>query len=93
MCDVTLVHFGSQHPRLVRHLIVVISLEGAAGREKEENARNQLLLSKGEQTLSSVGSAFSFFFFYTEICGDEGQKESAVKCSIQGQEMNSSSHY
>lgn len=36
---------------------------------------------------------FLLFFFYTEICGDEGQKESAVKCSIQGQEMNSSSHY
>lgn len=61
MCDVTLVHFGSQHPRLVRHLIVVIGLEGAAGREEEENACNQLLLSEGEQATSSVGSACSFF--------------------------------
>lgn len=34
--DVTLVHFGSQHPRLVGHLIVIVRLEGAAGRRERE---------------------------------------------------------
>lgn len=66
MCDVTLVHFGSQHPRLVRHLIVVIGLEGAAGREEEENACNQLLLSEGEQATSSC-SFFSLTEEYVEM--------------------------
>lgn len=41
-----------------------------------------------------AGNVFSgiclfFFFFNRGICGDEGQKESVVKYSIQGQETNS----
>lgn len=34
--DVTLVHFRSQHPRLVRHLVVIVRLEGAAGRAERK---------------------------------------------------------
>lgn len=30
MCDVALVDFGGQDPRLVGHLVVVVGLEGAA---------------------------------------------------------------
>lgn len=37
--DVTLVHFGSQHPRLVGHLVVIVRLEGAAGRRDRERER------------------------------------------------------
>lgn len=34
VCDITLVHFGSQHPCLVGHLVVIIRLKGAAGRRE-----------------------------------------------------------
>lgn len=36
--DVTLVHFGGQNPRLVGHLVVVLGLEGAAGRREGESS-------------------------------------------------------
>lgn len=40
--DVTLVDFGGQDPRLVGHLVIVVGLEGAAGRERESSRFHHL---------------------------------------------------
>ena len=34
VCDVALVHFGSQHPRLVGHLVVLVRLDRTGRRAK-----------------------------------------------------------
>lgn len=60
--DVTLVHFGSQHPRLVGHLVVIVRLEGAAGRREMEKMGGKDFLSR--KVGSIYGSVVSMEKYY-----------------------------
>lgn len=68
--DVTLVHFGSQHPRLVGHLVVIVRLEGAAGRgerEMEKMGGGGGFLSKKSRKAASWGSVVSMENFHPSL--------------------------
>ena len=56
--DVTLVHFGSQHPRLVGHLVVIVRLEGAAGRERGREERKWVEKSLLSRKVGSISGSF-----------------------------------